>query len=120
MSTVAETLIRAVLGEGAWEGFPEPAKQMFTGNGPAIVAEFRGGVLDVGAEQLGTIVQPTLLVRAEDSSPALHELTDAIAAALPSARLERVEGGHAIDPAHPVVLAFVGEVLALKEEASIA
>lgn len=120
LSTVAETLIRAVLGDGAWEGFPEPAKQMFTGNGPAIVAEFRGGVLDVGAEQLGTIGQPTLLVRAEDSSPALHELTDAIAAALPSARLERVEGGHAIDPAHPVVLAFVDEVLAVKEEPSIA
>ena len=67
MSTVAETLMRAVLGDGAWEGFPEPARQMFTGNGPAIVAEFRGGVLDVGAEQLGTIVQPTLLVAAEGS-----------------------------------------------------
>ena len=33
MSTVAQTLIRAVLGDGAWEGFPEPAKQMFTGKG---------------------------------------------------------------------------------------
>ncbi len=39
MSTVAETFLRGVLGDAAWEGFPEPAKQMFTGNGPAIVAE---------------------------------------------------------------------------------
>jgi esterase len=120
MSAVAETLIRAVLGDGAWEGFPEPAKQMFTGNGPAIVAEFRGGVLDVGAEQLGTIVQPTLLVAAEDSPPAFAELTKLIAEAMPSARLERVDGGHAIDPAHPIVLAFVDEVLVLEEEPSIA
>jgi esterase len=120
MSTVAETEIRAVLGDGAWDGFPEPAKQMFTGNGPAIVAEFRGGVLDVRAEQLGTIVQPTLVVEAEDSPPAFAELTKLVAAAMPSARLERVEGGHAIDPAHPVVLAFVDEVLALKEEPSLA
>ena len=31
-----------------------------------------------------------------------------------------IEGGHAIDPAHPVVLAFIEEVLAPKEERSIA
>jgi esterase len=31
MSTVGETLIGGVLGEGAWEGFPAQAKQMFTG-----------------------------------------------------------------------------------------
>jgi esterase len=120
MNTVGKTLIRAVLGDGAWEEFPEPAKQMFTGNGSAIVAEFRGGALDVAAAQLGTIVQPTLIVQAEDSQPALHELTELIAAAMRSARLERVEGGHAIDPAHPRVLAFLDEVIARKEEPSIA
>jgi esterase len=120
VSIVAETLMRSVLGDGAWEGFPEGAQQMFTGNGPAIVAEFPGGVLDVNAEQLGMIVQPILLVGAEDSPPAFAELTNLLAAAMPSARLERVKGGHAIDPAHPVVLRFIDEVLALKEEPSIA
>ena len=120
MSTVAQSLMRAVLGDGAWEGFPEPARQMYTGKGPGIVAEFRGGVLDVTGEQLGTIVQPTVLVAAEGSLPFFGELTNVIAEAMPSARLERVEGGHAIDPAHPVVLAFVDEVLARKEEPSIA
>src|SRR4030095_8648027 len=39
MSTVAETFLRAVAGDEAWEAFPESAKQMFTANGPAIVAE---------------------------------------------------------------------------------
>jgi pimeloyl-ACP methyl ester carboxylesterase len=62
MDTVAETLLRSVLGDATWEGLPEPAKQMFTANGPAIVAEFRGGFPDVSAEQLGTIVKPILLV----------------------------------------------------------
>ena len=120
VSSVAETLMRAVLGDGAWERFPEAARQMFTGNGPAIVAELRGGVLDVAAEQLAAIVQPTLLVAGKGSPPAFAELTTLIAGAMPSATLERVEGGHAIDPAHPVVLAFVDEVIARKEEPSIA
>ena len=33
------------------------------------------------------------------------------ATAIPAARVEWVEGGHLIDPAHPVVLDFVDEVL---------
>jgi hypothetical protein len=40
------------------------------------------------------------------------ETVSRMAAAMPSARVEWVEGGHAIDPAHPVVLGFVDEVLA--------
>ena len=43
-----------------------------------------------------------------------------MAAAMPSARVEWVEGGHLINPAHPAVLGFVDEVLALKEEPSTA
>lgn len=120
MSTVAETHLRSVLGDAGWEGLPEPAKQMFTANGPAIVAELRGGPLDVGPEQLGTIVQPALLVAANDSPPAFAEVTNLVAAALPSARVEWIEGGHLINPAHPAVLAFIDEVLALKEEPSTA
>ena len=120
MSTVAETFLRAVLGDAAWEGFPEPAKRMFTGNGPAIVAELRGGLLDVSAGELGTIVQPTLLVAGKDSAPAFVEMTNLMAMAMPSARIEWVEGGHLINPAHAAMLGFVDEVLALKEEPSTA
>jgi esterase len=116
MRTVAETLHRNVLGDAIWEGWPEPAKQMFTANGPAIVAEFRGGFLDVSAEQLGTIAQPTLLVASKHSPPAFAKATKLMAAAMPSARIEWVEGGHLIHPAHPAVLGFVDEVVVLKEE----
>jgi pimeloyl-ACP methyl ester carboxylesterase len=77
-----------------------------------LVAELRGGFPDVTAEQLGTIDQPTLLVAAKDSAFDYTETVNRMAAAMPSARVEWVEGGHAINPAHPVVLGFVDEALA--------
>ncbi len=112
MSTVGETLIRLAFGNDGWQGLPDEAKEIFTGNGPAIVAELRGGFPDVTVEQLGTIDLPTLLVAARGSEFDYAELTDIVATAMPSARVEWVEGGHAIDPAHPVVLSFIDEVLA--------
>lgn len=86
-------------------------RRIFTENGPAIVAEHRGGLLDVTREQLASISQPTLVVAADESLPGLAEVTDTVASTIPAARLVRVEGGHLIDPAHPVVLAFLDEVL---------
>ena len=87
-------------------------KEIFVANGPAILAEQRGGLLDVTVEQLRTIERPTLLVAAEESPPAVAEATNGVAAAIPGARIALVGGGHLIDPAHPAVLAFVDEVLA--------
>ncbi len=113
MDTVGETMLRTVLGDAGWEGLPEPVQQMFIANGPAIVAEHRGGLLDVSAEQLGTIVQPTLLVAGKDSPSAFAEVTNLTAAAMPSATVEWVEGGHLISPAHPAVLRFIDRVLAM-------
>jgi esterase len=112
VNTVGETMLRGVIGDAGWEGLPEPVKQIFTANGPAIVAEHRGGLLDISAEQLRTIVQPTLIVGGKDSPPALAEVTNLTAAAMPGAKVQWVEGGHLINPAHPVVLAFVDELLA--------
>jgi len=112
MGTVGRTMLTSVLGDGVWEQLPEPVQELFTDNGPAIVAEHRGGLLDVSAEQLGTILHPTLLVAAKSSPPALSEVTDLMAAAMPSATVAWVDGGHLIDPAHPAVLGFVDEVLA--------
>jgi esterase len=111
ISTVAETLFRAVAGVAAWEGLPEEVKEELTSNGPAIVADERTGYLDVRAEQLDAIVQPTLFVAARDSPPAFAEVTNLVAKAIPSARVEWVEGGHLINPAHPAVLSFVADVL---------
>jgi pimeloyl-ACP methyl ester carboxylesterase len=111
VGTVAERLLRDVLGDRGWEGLPEPARDLFTANSPAIVAEFRGGFPDVTAAQLATIGRPTLLLAGKDSALDYAETTELMAAAMPAARRERVEGGHAIDPAHPAVLGFVDEVL---------
>lgn len=116
----AEALMREVLGDAGWEGVPEEAREILIGNGPALVAEVSGGYPDVTVDQLGTIEQPTLFVGAKDSVFDYRETAEVLAAAVPSATIAWVEGGHAIDPAHPVVLAFVDEVLALKEEPSVA
>jgi esterase len=113
MSSVAETVIGTVAGPEAWKGLPEQLRELLTANGPALVAEVRAGYPEVSADQLATIDQPTLLVAAEESlQPGFDEVTGAMAAAMPSARVAWVEGGHLVDPAHPVVLAFVDEVLA--------
>ena len=113
MDTVGRTMLSSVLGEGVWEKLPEEVQDLFTANGPAIVAEHRGGLLDAGAEQLGAIVQQTLIVAAEDSPPELAEATTLLGQAVPAARTVWVEGGHLINPAHPAVLGFVDEVLAV-------
>ena len=111
-SSVGELVLRAVAGDAAWDQVPDAVKQIFAANGPAIVAEERGGLLDVTAAELGTIDRPTLIVGAEGSPPEFADATKLLAAALPSARVEWVGGGHLIDPAHPAVLGFVDDVLA--------
>jgi pimeloyl-ACP methyl ester carboxylesterase len=112
MDSVGETVIQAVAGPEAWAGLPEPFREMLTGNGPAIVAELRGGYPDLTAQQLAGVDQPTLLVAGEESlQPGFDEVTSAMAAAMPAARVEWVEGGHLVNPADPVVLAFLDEVL---------
>ena len=69
---VGEAFLRAVLGDAGWEGLPEHVKQVFIANGPAILAEERGGLLDVSVEQLAELALPTLVVGArtlDRSSP---------------------------------------------------
>jgi pimeloyl-ACP methyl ester carboxylesterase len=107
----AGTLMQEVFGDEAWAALPEEAKEILTANGPALVAEIRGGFPEVTEEELAAIDRPTLFVAARDSVFDYAETADALAAALPNARIEWVEGGHAISPAHPVVLAFLDEVL---------
>jgi esterase len=109
--SVAEAFLRRVLGDGAWESFKPEVRQVFVANGPAIVAEFRGGPLRATEEDLATIGVPTLLVAGEASPPAFRRVTERMAAAIPDARTVLVRGGHFIDPALPEVLAFLRERL---------
>ena len=101
VTSVGETFIRFVLGDATWEGFPVPIKQMFTDNGPAILAEVTGGFLRVDQAELGTIDVPTLLIAAAHSPEAFRQVIDAMADAMPNSRTHTVEGGHLINPADP-------------------
>lgn len=85
---------------------------MFADNGPAILAEFEGGGLEMDPVALARVQQPTLLVAAADSPDAFRQATDAMAAAIPKARTVLVGGGHLVNPAEPAVLSFIQEVLA--------
>ncbi|HEX5783059.1 MAG TPA: alpha/beta hydrolase [Solirubrobacteraceae bacterium] len=104
-----ELLIDEIYEPGAWTAIPDELRRVLTENGPALRAEVRGAWW-LDGDPAG-IRQPVLLVAANDSRPELREPSEALAAALPNARLARVDGGHLIDPAAPVVLDFVAEVL---------
>ena len=111
VDAVYEALIGGVLGEGAWDSFPDEVQRILTHNGPALLAEL-GYVDEVmpDAAAFATVDKPTLLVAASESPPPQREMTEAMADALPNARATLVAGGHLIDPAAPEVLAFVREV----------
>ena len=50
-ATVGEVFLRDVLGDAGWEALPDAVRDVFTANGPAIVAEERGGLLDASADR---------------------------------------------------------------------
>jgi esterase len=107
VSSVAEAHLRPVVGDEGWESFPTQLKAMFIGNGPAILAELRGRRLDLTAQELTGINQPTLIVSAKDSPEAFGRVDHVLAEALPNSETALVEGGHLISPANPAVLQFV-------------
>jgi pimeloyl-ACP methyl ester carboxylesterase len=104
---VGETLIQAALGPGGWAALPAEAQNLFTDNGPAILAEIEGLNADLDDEALSAIEHPTLLVSAADSPEPLRRVAARLASLLPNVEEARVEGGHLIDPAGPAVLRFV-------------
>ncbi|HXV33840.1 MAG TPA: alpha/beta hydrolase [Gaiellaceae bacterium] len=114
MATAGETFLRDVVGDEGWEALPAPVRATFAANGPAIVAEERGGLLDVTVEQLRTLAVPALVVAGRASPPEFGEAMELAAGAIPGAELVWIESGHLIDPAHPAVVRFVEQVLALR------
>lgn len=105
---VGEAVMREVF--GAWEELPAAWRDVFTANGPALLAEVRGGERTELAG-LSELRVPTLVVTAEGSPAPIRECSEALGRALPHARSARVTGSHAIDPAGADVLRFVEEVL---------
>jgi pimeloyl-ACP methyl ester carboxylesterase len=112
VDAVYEALVGEVLGQGAWDSFPDEVREILTQNGPALLAELHYvDELMPDAAAFATIDKPALLVAASESPPEQREMTEAMADALPDARTALVAGGHLINPAAPEVLAFVEEVL---------
>ena len=112
VDAVAEALIRDVAGDDAWRSFPPEVRRILMANGPAILAEMNGEWWLAGRRRRA---RRDRSARAAGGGrgflPELREPTEALARAIPGARLEVVGGGHLIDPAHPAVLAFVADVL---------
>lgn len=111
------TLLDRALGPEAWQGWPAEVRSLFVDGGDAMVAEMRGVGLDLSAEpfaptatELASVTCPTLILSGDASYPAARAVDERLAAALPDVRHHIVAGGHVIDPAHPAVLAFVGDV----------
>jgi len=112
IDAVAEALIDAVAGPGAWPSFPAEVRRLLSGNGQAILAELSGQWwLPADTADLAAVGQPALVVAATDSPAPIRQPAEALANALPNARLVRVDGGHLIDPAAPEIVAFIEDVL---------
>jgi hypothetical protein len=63
------------MGEGAWEAFPEEARQLLTANGPALLAELDYVDEDMpDADEFASIEVPALLVAASDSPAPQREM----------------------------------------------
>lgn len=109
----SEVVMRAALGDEAWEAMTDDLKTLFDEAAPAVLAEMRGRGLDLSDEPLdlrddfADLHQPTLLVSSEDSPEVLRRVNDRLAEVLPNAETALVPGGHLIHPAHPVVLDFI-------------
>ncbi|SEF18429.1 alpha/beta fold hydrolase [Jiangella alba] len=115
----AEAVVRVALGDDTWERLDPGVRELLRAGGRAVLAEIRGRGLDLSAEPLALteddltgIDVPALLVSASGSPAPLHRAVQWLAAGLPNAAAAIVPGGHLIDPAHSVVLEFVGRMTA--------
>jgi len=84
---------------------------MVVDNGPAVLAEFAGGWSRPDPAVLARVRHPVLVVSAASSPPAFRSTNDALAGMIPGARRELIGGGHLLNPAAPVVLDFLEDVL---------
>jgi pimeloyl-ACP methyl ester carboxylesterase len=97
----AETLLRAAYryrdGGSAWDAFPEAWRRIARENGRPAIADFRNSVGDYpSATDLATITLPVVCSYGARSPDFIVRLVESLAAAVPTARIERIPGaGHA-------------------------
>jgi pimeloyl-ACP methyl ester carboxylesterase len=113
-SAVAETVVRATLGDEVWDSLPGDLQEVFVAANVGTLAELHGHGLDLSAdpwrpsnEDLASMRVPALVVSATESPEPLRVVAGQLAGALPSAYHVRVPGGHLIDPSGEPVIDFL-------------
>jgi esterase len=106
-AAAADRFYRIVLGDQTWAGLPDEIHEIFLDNGPTLLAELTGEWTTPTAEGLAHLTQPALIVSGESSPPVFQAADATLAGMIPGARHEVIGGGHLVNPAAPVVLAFL-------------
>jgi pimeloyl-ACP methyl ester carboxylesterase len=100
-SDAAEALLRSAYtyrdGESAWDAFPEAWRRAGRESGMAALADFRNSIGEYpSAADLATVRVPVVCSYGERSPASMFHFTRALAAAIPTARTQQIEGaGHA-------------------------
>jgi pimeloyl-ACP methyl ester carboxylesterase len=107
----AERFLVEVFGESYTDTLPAPVQHLIRDNAAAIVADCTAPAVPIDPHALVDIEVPVVVLRATSSPPALHAVSDAVAATVKQGRIEEVAGSHLINPASPAVLDFLDTVL---------
>jgi pimeloyl-ACP methyl ester carboxylesterase len=97
----AETLLRAAYayrdGGSAWDSFPEEWRRAGRENARAALVDFRNSIgIYPSAKDLATVEIPVVCTYGVRSPDSMSRLVKSLAAAIPTARTQRIEGaGHA-------------------------
>ena len=100
-SDAAETLLRSAYsyrdGGSAWDAFPKEWRQAGRENATAALADFRNSIMSYpSADDLATIEVPVVCSYGERSPESMFRLVRLLAAAIPTAKTQQLEGaGHA-------------------------
>jgi pimeloyl-ACP methyl ester carboxylesterase len=100
-SEAAEALLGAAYayrdGGSAWDAFPEEWRRAGRDNAKAALRDFRNSIgVYPSAKDLATVETPVICTYGERSPDNMVRLVKSLAAAIPTARAQRIEGaGHA-------------------------
>ncbi len=96
----AETFLRGVAGDAAWERLPDRARAFLAGEGDVALAD--AGLLGLDPDGLAGIAAPVILVTGSASEPFYAPIARALATRIPGARLAELDGlGHAAPITEP-------------------
>jgi O-succinylbenzoic acid--CoA ligase len=86
----AETFLRGVAGDSAWDRLPARARTFLEGEGDGALAD--AGLLGLDPDGLARVVAPVTILTGGASEPFYEPIADALAARIPGARRDTLEG----------------------------